>query len=225
MWASRFVLVPALVALVAVAQERVSVPTEDGGLIIGDVYGEGKRGVVLAHGGRFNKESWKEQAQTLAKAGFRVLAFDFRGYGESKGPGQAEPLSAPLELDVLAAVRYLKKTGTKSVSVVGGSMGGGAGADATIAAKKGEIERLVVLGGAAGGGAPEKIKGRKLFIIAQDDVSGEGPRLPKVQEDFRRMPEPKRMVILDGSAHAQFLFQTNQGERVMQEIVSFLNER
>ncbi|MGO8819576.1 MAG: alpha/beta fold hydrolase [Terriglobia bacterium] len=60
---------------------------------------------MLAHGGRFNKESWGKQARTLAAARFRVLAINFRGYGQSRGPGQAQPLSAPLYLDVLAAVQ------------------------------------------------------------------------------------------------------------------------
>jgi acetyl esterase/lipase len=31
-------------------------------------------------------------------------------------------MDAPLHLDVLAALRYLRKNGAKSVSVVGGSM-------------------------------------------------------------------------------------------------------
>jgi len=39
-----------LAGLIA-AQERVSFPTQDGGLVYGDVYGKGDRGVVLAHGG------------------------------------------------------------------------------------------------------------------------------------------------------------------------------
>ena len=117
----------------AAAQKTVSFPTEDGGVIYADVYGEGDRGVVLAHGGRFNKQSWEKQARTLAAAEFRVLALDFRGYGESRGPGQSDPMSAPLHLDVLAAVRYLRKMGVKSVSIVGGSMGGGAAGDASIA--------------------------------------------------------------------------------------------
>jgi len=34
-------------------------------------------------------------------------------------------MSAPLHLDVLAAVRYLRKTVTKTVGVVGASMGSG----------------------------------------------------------------------------------------------------
>ena len=85
----------------------------------------GTRGVVLAHGGQFNKESWTEQAWALADAGFHVLAFDFRGVGESRRPGQADNLGAPLHLDVLAAVRYLKAHGAQTVSVVGGSLANG----------------------------------------------------------------------------------------------------
>jgi alpha-beta hydrolase superfamily lysophospholipase len=209
---------------ITAAQEHVSFPTQDGGLIYADVYGKGDRGVVLAHGGRFNKESWEKQARALAAAGFRVMAIDFRGYGQSRGPGQADPLSAPLHWDVLAAVRYLRKTGAKTVSVVGGSMGGGAAADATIEAAPGEIDRLVGLGGAAGDGPPEKIKGRKLFIIARDDASGDGLRLPRVRADYEKMEGPKKLIVLDGSAHAQFLFQTDQAERVMHEILNFLSE-
>src|SRR6266568_5782678 len=64
-----------------VKAEHISIATEDGGLIYADLYGKSDRGVVLAHGGRFTKESWQPQAQSLATAGFRVLAFDFRGFG------------------------------------------------------------------------------------------------------------------------------------------------
>src|SRR5574341_909613 len=78
------------------APKRVSFPMRDGGIIYADLYGKGDQGIVLAHGGRFNKESWEPQARALAKAGFRVLAIDFRGYGPSRGPGQSDPLSAPL---------------------------------------------------------------------------------------------------------------------------------
>jgi hypothetical protein len=33
------------------------------------------------------------------------------------------------------------------------------------------------------------------------------------------------MVILDGSAHAQFIFETDQGNRLMSEILKFLSEQ
>ena len=80
-------------------------------MVYADVYGAGERAVVLAHGGRFNKESWAKQARVLAAAGFEVLAIDFRGYGKSHGPGDKDPMDAPLEKDVMAAVRYLHAHG------------------------------------------------------------------------------------------------------------------
>lgn len=211
-------------ATVAAAQKTLSFPTEDGGLVFADVYGNGERAVVLAHGGPFNKESWAPQARTLAAAGFRVLALDFRGYGKSKGPGDSQPMDAPLHLDVLAAVRYLRTNGAKTVSIVGGSMGGGAAGDASIASRPGDIDRVVFLGAAPNGPA-EKLKCPTLFIVARDDANADGPRLPGIRAQYEKAPEPKELIILDGSAHAQYLFETEQAERVMREIMRFLNAK
>jgi pimeloyl-ACP methyl ester carboxylesterase len=209
---------------IAVAQKTVSFPTADGGEVFADIYGSGAKGVVLAHGGRFNKESWAKQARILQDAGYQVLALDFRGYGKSHGPGQSDLDSAPLEQDVLAAVRYMHSHGATSVSIVGGSMGGTAAGDASIASSPGEIDRLVLLGAAPNGPA-NKLKSPVLFIVARDDTSGSGPRLPWIREQYEKAPQPKELIILDGSAHAQYLFQTDQGDRVMREILRFLSAK
>ena len=211
-----------LLAITGQAQTTVSIPTSDGGEIFADIYGHGERGLVLAHGGQFNKESWRPQAEQFAAAGFHVLAFDFRSYGKSHGPGQADIFSAPLHLDVLAAVRYLHSIGAKTVSIVGGSLGGGAAGDASIASAPGEIDRIVFLGSSPNGPA-DKLKCASLFLVARDDASGDGPRLPGIRAQFDKAPEPKKLVILDGSAHAQFLFRTPQAKRVMDEILRFLS--
>jgi hypothetical protein len=63
-----------------------------------------------------------------------------------------------------------------------------------------------------------------LFIVARDDASQDGPRLPGILENYEKTPEPKKLVILEGSAHAQHLFATNQGDRLMREILTFLTE-
>ena len=204
--------------------EHVSFSTEDGALIYADVYGTGDNGVVLAHGGRFTKESWKPQAEQLAGARFHVLAFDFRGFGQSHGPGDKDMFTAPMHLDVLAAVRYLRENGAKTVAVMGGSFGGAAAADASSASQPGEINRLILL--AADGNDPaEKIKAPLLEIVARDDASEDGPRLPHIRAWFDKAPQPKELIVLDGSAHAQFLFQTDQGDRVMKEVLRFLSGR
>ncbi len=99
------ILVTLVLAAASYAQKTVSFPTEDGGVVSADSYGAGERAVVLAHGGRFNKGSWEKQAQALVAAGYCVLAIDFRGYGQSKGPGDSDPMSAPLHLDVFTVYR------------------------------------------------------------------------------------------------------------------------
>jgi pimeloyl-ACP methyl ester carboxylesterase len=207
---------------VAAAQETISFPTEDGGRVCADLYGQGTHAVVLAHGGRFNKESWRDQANALVSEGFRVLAIDFRGFGCSTGPGQADFDNAPFENDVLAAVRYLKAHGAGRVSVVGGSFGGGAAGDASIKSAPGEIDRIVFLGAAPNLSA-EKLKSRALFMVARDDSNDAGRRLPGIRAQYEKAPQPKELIVLDGSAHAQFLFQSDQSARVMHEILRFLS--
>jgi pimeloyl-ACP methyl ester carboxylesterase len=126
----RAITVILLLARLTAAQEHVWFPTRDGALVHADLYGKGDQGVVLAHGGRFNKESWKKQAQALEQAGLHVLAIDYRVYGKSSGPGK-----------------------------------------------------------------------------------------------YEKAPGPQELIILEGSAHAQFLFATDQGERVMREILRLLSEK
>jgi dienelactone hydrolase len=201
--------------------EVVSFPTSDGGTVEADRYGHGEKAVVLAHGARFDKESWANQARVLAKAGFQVLAIDFRGYGRSRGGKPGADPHADLDLDVLAAVRWLRTSGAKSVSVVGGSMGGGAAAQAST--EPGEIDRVVLLAPSPIE-HPEKMTGRKLFITARDDKNGDGSsRLPSIRDQYERANEPKELIVLESSAHAQFLFDTDQGAKVLDEILRFLS--
>ena len=100
-------------------------------------------------------------------------------------------------------------------------MGGDYAAEAAEAEPE-ALDRLVLL--AAGAYTPLlHMKGRKLFILARDDANAEGPRLPKIRAQYEKAREPKQMIVLNGSAHAQFLFETDQGERLMREILRFLS--
>jgi dienelactone hydrolase len=208
------------------AQETVSIPTPDGEPVVGDLYGVGTRAVVLAHGGRFDRTSWADQARVLAGAGLTVLAIDFRAAVDARS-GRDTPClydERCLAVDVLAAVRFLRRAGATSVSVVGASLGGGAAAQAAVDADSGEVDRVVLLAHMAIA-TPERMRGRKLFITARDDPGpGDVSRLVKIRSQYERAPEPKELVILEGTAHAQFLFGTTEGERLMQELLRFLTQ-
>jgi dienelactone hydrolase len=208
-------------------QQAVSFPTPDGGTIRGESYGTGARGVVIvAHGGYSTTARWAPQARALAEAGFHVLVFDTRAAIVLKETGkETDCLYDPrcMAIDVLAAVRHLRRQGASAVSVIGGSAGGGAAAQAAVDAGTSEIDRLVLLAPMAIE-TPEKMTGHKLFITAREDRNAAGLRLPGIQNQFEKAPGPKEFVLLEGSAHAQFIFDTAEGERMMREILRFLSQ-
>ena len=201
----------------------VSLGAADGGAIGADVYGRGPRGVVLLHGGRFDRTSWRPQAQVLASAGFRVIAIDFRAAVETRAGRETSCLydAVCLARDARAAVRYLRATGATSVGIVGASLGGGAAAEAAIEAA-GEVDRVVLLAHMTID-RPERLRVPALFIVARDDANAGGPRLPAIRAQYEKAVGPKELVVLDGEAHAQFLFATTQGDALLQRILRFLD--
>lgn len=206
----------------AFAQQTVTIPVPGATKEVrGDLYGSGSRAVILAHGGGRSKESWQKQAPVLTDAGFLVLAIDFRGdWKNDQGVTISDGSDEDNGADILAAAAYLRKRGAKSVSCIGASMGGAALAAADSMSKAGELDRIVLLASSAD--QPSTLKGRKLFIVARDDARESGPRLPQIQDSYAKAPQPKELVVLEGSAHAQSLFDTDQGPRLMKEILRFL---
>lgn len=84
------------------------------------VTGEGPD-VVLIHGWPLSQRMWHRQQSSLAAAGFRVIAYDRRGFGQSDKPDGGydyDTLS-----DDLAAV--MKAVEARRAALVGFSMGGG----------------------------------------------------------------------------------------------------
>ena len=83
--------------------------------------GGGGRPVILIHGWPLSGASWKQQVPELSQAGFRVITYDRRGFGNSDKPVTgygyktlAEDLSGIIEaLDL------------RDITLVGFSMGGG----------------------------------------------------------------------------------------------------
>jgi len=211
------------------AQQHVSIPVVDASSgkiaqIQADLYGSGSRAVLLAHGGPFNKDSWRKQAPVLARDGFLVLAINYRGDTfNADGSPSALGTDDDNAIDVRAAVAYLQSIGAKSIAAIGASLGGDAVGDAEARSQAGIFDKMIFLG-SEGGDAPEKLRGRKLFIVAREDSNVSCPRLPGISKHYQQAPEPKQLIVLDGSAHAQYLFDTAEGPQLMCEILKFLHE-
>lgn len=205
--------------------ETVYFDTVDGAHIEATLSGAGTHGVVLAHGGQFTKSSWNKQVRILNDAGFRTLAINFRGRGRSKvAPDDPRPSRgaglypvglSPHYQDVLAAVVFLREQGCSEISVIGGSIGGGATSVAAAMAPTGLIDRVVLLA-ATPINKIEAVKGSKLFVTT------EGDNLDVITAQYEQATEPKKLVVLEGRAHAQHIFKTAQAEPLMAAILAFL---
>jgi pimeloyl-ACP methyl ester carboxylesterase len=94
--------------------------TSDRVKLAGLAFGRGRKGVVLAHQTDNDLCAWLLFARVLKAAGFRVLAFDFRGFGSSQDVGERTHLPR----DVAAAVAEIRRLGSPQVFLIGASMGG-----------------------------------------------------------------------------------------------------
>lgn len=83
-------------------------------------HGEG-RTVVLVHGWPLSSASWEKQTKALLEAGYRVISYDRRGFGQSDKPSTGYDYDTlASDLDIL-----LTELDLSDVTLVGFSMGGG----------------------------------------------------------------------------------------------------
>ena len=86
-----------------------------------DDSGGGGRPVVLIHGWPLSAQAWEPQVSVLHAAGYRVVAYDRRGFGRSDKP------ESGYSYDTLAddLQRVMDQCELQDVTLVGFSMGGG----------------------------------------------------------------------------------------------------
>ncbi|MDP9439306.1 MAG: alpha/beta hydrolase [Actinomycetota bacterium] len=160
-------------------------------------WGDGDRGVVLAHGAAYDAASWETQAEKIAESGATVLAVEDTSAG-----------------GVRAAADHLKsERGARSVCLVGASAGSSGVLDVG-RRSPGEVAQIVLLSGSGDvsglGDYP------KLFAASE----GEG-----IAERVRRMAEQapgdrNEALIVGGDARAQAIFDTPQGDRLLRTVSS-----
>lgn len=182
--------------------EAVEFSTPDGVLLAGTLFSSGSDGsgaIVLAHMRGADRSTWEPFAEVAAGNGFRVLTFDFRGYGDSDG--ERDTL---LDVDLTAAVEHLERDGAESVVVMGASMGGTAAIN---------VASKLDLAGAASLSAPADFQGLPaldvaadvdeplLLIVAEDDQPYAGAAV-----SISETAPDNRLETFEGGAHGTNLF-------------------
>ena len=206
--------------------QAVRFQAEDGAELVGRLWGDGDVGVILAHGFSQGQaqDGWLPFPTALAKRGYLVLTFNFRGFCDSEGCSEGDMELENNWRDAMAAVALLEQRGAKKIFLIGASMGGLAvlraartpGVDVagvvSLATPQFPFKHYEALGESqANDVTPARLKQidePKLFIAGKDDVQfAEGE--VRFAEDARRMfdaaAEPKELALVDSSFHSSEL--------------------
>jgi alpha-beta hydrolase superfamily lysophospholipase len=202
----------------------VSFRAADGTKLVGHLFGDGRKAVVLGHQSNGNLCDWLAYARRLARLGYTAFAIDFRGHGRSDY--RAGAAGNRLAADLAAAVQVVRKRGKEKVFLVGASMGGIASLVAGASVKP-PVDGVVsvsaparFMGMNAAATAP-RLRAPVLYLAAEgDDNAGYD-----FSDDAREMhaataAADKRLEILPGSRHGVALVAGSARVRTL--IESFL---
>ncbi|WP_433606477.1 alpha/beta fold hydrolase [Dactylosporangium sp. CA-139114] len=203
--------------------KRVGFATPAGTQLAGVELGTGSKGIVLAHQNGSNLCEWLPFGQRLATLGYRVLAFDFGGDGDS-GPHQGDDR---LDDDVVAAATHLRTSGATDVVLMGASKGAAASlaAAVTLTPKPMAVVSLsapAVFGGVSAEDAVPRLASPALFLAAENDH----PFADAAQQFDAAAPKavPHQVFIAIGAEHGTGLLAGGQATKVTELIEAFLKQ-
>ncbi len=201
------------------AEGEVTFMTEDNIKLNGNIFGSGNKWVILSHMFPTDQTSWFEFAEMLKENGYIVLTYDFRGYGKSGGSQDV----SKLDIDLTAALTYIRQYNPELTYLMGASMGGTA---SLVVASKERIDGVISFS------SPDEFEGisainvigdivaAKLFIASQGDENA----ARSATEMYEKSMEPKFLEILEGNSHGTFIFEEEpkNAEKVKELVLNFL---
>ena len=167
--------------------------------------GEG-HAVVLLHGGGGTKDSWWRAGYSEGLRGYKLIAPDIRGNGESDKPTRPDDYYIDTIMDDV--LRVADACGVDAFTAIGFSIG--AEIAKHLAAKSGRVEKLVMMGGGFGasvfGDLAEKLPDirRRFKVLAEEldhSVLDFGSLTPTERTWVERYHLPSWVHILAQMSH------------------------
>ena len=204
-----------------VPSHLVNFSTADHIQLTGRLYGQGKVAVICSHEFRTSKLIWDATGmpQRLASLGYAVLAYDFRGYGESQG--DRDPTK--MDTDVHAAITFMRQQGASKVILMGSSMGGTATLKAAASEKVAGVIALSSpqeFGITVSDADVKAIHAPKLFVASKDDTDFANA----ITHMYTVAAEPKELHIYEGSLHGTDMFNSDDGTDLIPRVLSFIKQ-
>jgi dienelactone hydrolase len=158
------VLILVLAGTAFAEKKEVSFNARDGFVLKGSFYIANKPGpgILLLHQCNADRQIYDHLGTMLSTAGYNALAFDFRGFGESRGAKTPDKMSA----DVDAALSFLTSQNVVNSRALGIVAGSCAVNEAVHAAQRtAEIRTLVLLSGGTDTEGEAYIKTAKIPVF------------------------------------------------------------
>jgi len=207
--------------------EKVNFVTDDGFVVVGNLFRGNSDAVVLMHQLNTDKSSYDSFAKKLNDANFTVLAIDLRGHGESleqnglKRNWQdfSEEEFRRMLLDVKAAKKFLEQEGFKLRHLVGSSIG--ANTALNYAANDASIRKIILLSpgmdfkGISTEGNAIKVTAKTLFVASEEDTYSFGS-----SKSLARLIPEAEVKEIRGAGHGTNMF---QGTMLENELVEWLS--
>jgi pimeloyl-ACP methyl ester carboxylesterase len=197
--------------------------TPDGVQLVGHRFGGRTPGqrptIVLAHQSSGDLCEWTPYARELARKGFFVFAFDFRGHGFSKGTVRFGRLPG----DVAATVKIVRRLGARRVVLVGSSMGGIASIVAAPNLRP-PVNGVVSLSapaawnGLSGTAAAARLRAPALYIAAARDQTSGFDFARDARALYAATPgDDKELEVVDSDLHGIALLQATPALKTLIE--------
>ncbi|GER85989.1 hypothetical protein KDW_01510 [Dictyobacter vulcani] len=201
-----------------IASHLVHFKTSDNINLAGSLYGSGKIFVICSHELHTNKTIWAESGipQHLASLGYQVLAYDFRGNGDSEGTSDPSILAT----DLRAAIAFVKKQGATKIVLLGSSMGGTASLKVAANTSVAAVITLSSPEAFATNVTDDDVKAIKaptLFVNSRYDTY-----VDDTTHMYSIARNPKELHIYENALHGTAIFGDKDSDDLTQRIITFI---
>jgi alpha/beta superfamily hydrolase len=201
-----------------VPSRMVHFQTSDHIQLAGLLYGQGKTAVICSHQLDATKAIWDitGMPQRLAARGYLVLAYDFRGYGDSAG--ERDPTQNAN--DLRAAIAFAHQQGAAKVVLLGSSMGGTASLQV---ASSETLAAVITLSAPQAFGVEvtnadvQAISAPKLFVNSEGDGYASDTSYM-----YTIASEPKQLQLYPGAEHGVAMFEADYGASLIKLLLDFI---
>ena len=188
----------------------VDIVTSDFVVLKASYYSPGKPGpgILLLHQCNMDRHAWDTLTPDLIRAGFHVLAFDQRGFGETAG-GRADDEKALGDAE--AAYDYLRsRPDVEKGRMAAGGASCGVSSSSALARRHSDITVLLLLSGSANDASIAYVRASPSLAVFGAAADHSGSDAADIRAVVTGSHHPQSVLrIVGGSAHGVPMFDTD----------------